>query len=155
LWWYRLGSVAPSTDFAGNGQFLLSRLLENEYMTDERCATVVKFATLLTSDCSSMAVAALTFVGSGLYVNPSRFNPAHVTCRPGDYNCITLHNSNDNVIFLSTVVTNESHLTQPKKIGGAGLKYMAGIFHALEWERFASFFCMAFSAEKLVAQASH
>jgi hypothetical protein len=55
---------------------------------------------------------------------------------------------------MSTVIVNESHLLTPKKIGSSALKYMSGIFHAYEWERFCSFFCMVFSVDQLVAQVS-
>ena len=32
------------------------------------------------------------------------------------------------------------------------LKYLSGIFHAVEWERACSFFCMAFSTDALAGQ---
>ena len=60
---------------------------------------------------------------------------------------------NSIIIFVSTVVVNESHLTSPKRIGTGGLlKYLTGVFHAVEWERACSFFCMSFSTDCLGAQ---
>ena len=101
-----------------------------------------------------MAVAAMTFVQSRHYVNPSRFDPALVTVRAVDNSHLALREDMNNIlIFVSTVIINESHITNPKRIGPRGLlRYVTGIFHAVEWERACSFFCMAFSTDHLSAQ---
>ena len=44
-------------------------------------------------------------------------------------------------------------MVEAKRIGSAGLlKYISGIYHAVEWERACLFFCMAFTADRLVGQ---
>ena len=101
-----------------------------------------------------MAIAALTFVSTGQYVNPSRFDPLLVTIRPADNSYLALQaNLNGFAIFVSTVIVRESYIVDAKKIGkSASLKYLSGIFHAAEWERACSFFCMAFGSDRLTAQ---
>ena len=87
-------------------------------------------------------------------MNPSRFDPAHVAIRPMDNSYLALQeNLNGFAMFVSTVVVHESHVVKPKKIGASGLlRYLSGVFHAVEWERACSFFCMAFSTDRLIAQ---
>ena len=98
----------------------------------------------------------MTFIRSRQYVNPSRFDPALVTVRPVDNSHLALREDMNNIIiFVSTVIVGESHILSPKRIGVSGLlKYLTGVFHAIEWERACSFFCMAFSADRLTAQES-
>jgi hypothetical protein len=102
---------------------------------------------------ASLAVSALTFVRSGYVLNPSRCDPMMVNCRASD-NQLTLHNNPSSIVmFASTVITKESHIVTGKKIGNTRLKYIAGIFHAIEWERACLFMCMVFSTDKLSASA--
>ena len=104
-----------------------------------------------------MAISSLTFSRNGRYANPSRIHPSLVTCRPADNSFVTFKDrTSEAIIFMSTVVVNESHLATAKRIGQSGLlRYISGIFHAVDWERACSFFCMAFSDDCLVGQVGH
>ena len=101
-----------------------------------------------------MAIAALTVVSTGQYVNPSRFDPCLVTIRPANNSYLALQaNLNGFAIFVSTVIVRELYIVDAKKIGkSASLKYLSSIFHAAKWERACSFFCIAFGSDRLTAQ---
>ena len=149
----RLGEVFALSDIPGDGQYMLSRV--EPYMHDLNIRYIILVSVVLWLIlCDSLALGCLNFSRNGRFANPSRLDPALVTCRPADNSFVTFKDRTaDTIIFVSTVIVNESYVASPKRFGTAGqMKYISGIFHAVEWERACSFFCMALSADRLVGQ---
>ncbi|KAJ7664486.1 hypothetical protein DFH06DRAFT_1324037 [Mycena polygramma] len=91
------------------------------------------------------------------YVNLSRVSPAVLSRQsvPGSSATQRIHVDNRVAICVSALFCTESKLVSPAKIGGKSerlRKWVSGIFHNQEWERFESLACLVFGERILRAQ---
>ncbi|KAJ2914814.1 hypothetical protein MD484_g5619, partial [Candolleomyces efflorescens] len=89
-------------------------------------------------------------------INPSRISPRSVLIRtmPGIVPRFHLYGRNRRpAICVSTIYCTESYVTAPSP-RGLQQKFISGIFHSQEWERFVGFMCTSFGYDVLHAQLS-
>jgi hypothetical protein len=102
----------------------------------------------------SLCIGAIQFVSYKVYINPSRISPVDVsvhqmTGAKPKYNLYT--SDNQPAICISTIFCDGSHVVEPST-RGLVQKWLSGIFHTQEWERFVGFMCMVFNQPRLSAQ---
>ncbi|KAJ7137598.1 hypothetical protein C8R43DRAFT_1132186 [Mycena crocata] len=95
----------------------------------------------------------------GRYMNPSRSSPVKASVQlTSGANPSKRLNFNDHIaICVSALFCTESFVTQPKKIGASSdrlRKWVSGVFHNQEWERFESYMSLVFGEPLLHAQLS-
>ena len=97
---------------------------------------------------------ALKFAKQGRYINPSHADPREIVVIPVRISTserLHLYVGDQAAICVSPIFSVDDHLRDPSEIG-LKQKYISGIFHCQEWERFCGFMCMAFQKEYLSAQ---
>ncbi|KAJ2933907.1 hypothetical protein H1R20_g3130, partial [Candolleomyces eurysporus] len=100
-----------------------------------------------------MAFNAITFVEDANFVNPSRSSPENIDVipQPGSTTRFHLSRNGHPIIGVSSIFLEQSHLLNATT-SGVIQKYIRGIFHSQEWERFVAWICMAFGHRRLHAQ---
>lgn len=93
------------------------------------------------------------------FINPSRVSPVRLSRQPspGSAGTQRLHVDNRIAVCVSALFCAESKIVTPTKIGGKSermRKWLSGIFHNQEWERFQSLMCLVFGEHLLRAQIS-
>ncbi|KAJ7683322.1 hypothetical protein B0H17DRAFT_1227827 [Mycena rosella] len=93
------------------------------------------------------------------FINPSRVSPVRLSSKPsiGSTTMQRLHVDDRIATCVSSLFCSESKLVSPTKIGGKSehmRKWISGIFHNQEWERFESLMCLVFGQKLLCAQIS-
>jgi len=93
------------------------------------------------------------------FINPSRVSPVRLNSRPsyGSTTTQRLHVDDRIAVCLSALFCSESKLVVPAKIGGKSdrmRKWVSGIFHNQDWERFESLMCLVFGEHTLRGQIS-
>ncbi|KAJ7705900.1 hypothetical protein B0H16DRAFT_1345948 [Mycena metata] len=100
------------------------------------------------------------FVESGpSFINPSRVSPVCLSAEVSTGATATKRLKVDNkvAICVTPIFSSESILIEPKKIGtnvDRTRKWLSGIMHNQEWERFESTMCLVFGELVLYAQLS-
>ncbi|KAJ7747474.1 hypothetical protein B0H16DRAFT_1461954 [Mycena metata] len=121
----------------------------------------VKFstwATHLPDMLADNAIGAVMFVESGpSFINPSRVSPVRLSAEVSTGATATKRLKVDNkvAICVTPIFSSESILIEPKKIGtnvDCTHKWLSGIMHNQEWERFESTMCLVFGELVLYAQ---
>ncbi|KAJ7018903.1 hypothetical protein C8F04DRAFT_1189381 [Mycena alexandri] len=95
--------------------------------------------------------------GEPRYINPSRVSPMILSRQtvPGNSGTQCLQIDGRVAVCVSALFCTESKLVSPAKIGGKVermRKWISGIFHNQEWERFESLICLVFGERVLRAQ---
>ncbi|KAJ7115114.1 hypothetical protein C8R43DRAFT_961204 [Mycena crocata] len=95
----------------------------------------------------------------GRYMNPSRSSPGKASIQlTSGANPSQRLNFNDHIaICVSSLFCTESFVTQPKKIGANSdrlRKWISGVFHNQEWERFEAYMSLVFGEPLMHAQLS-
>lgn len=103
---------------------------------------------------SRSCLSIIEFRRYGRYINPCRISPLDVLIKsvPGSTFKYHLHGADRKVLVcLVPVLCRNSYLMEPN---GQTMrkKYITGIFHSQEWERFIGFICTAFDQLELEAQ---
>lgn len=93
------------------------------------------------------------------YINPSRVSPMILSRNsvPGGSGSQRLQVDGRVAVCVSALFCTESRLVSPARIGGKTermRKWISGIFHNQEWERFESLMCLVFAEHVLRAQIS-
>ncbi|KAJ7095671.1 hypothetical protein C8R44DRAFT_890065 [Mycena epipterygia] len=93
------------------------------------------------------------------FINPSRVSPVRLSSKVsyGSTSTMRLHVDDRIATCVSALFCSESKLVSPQKIGGKSdrmRKWLSGIFHNQEWERFESLMCLVFGETVLRAQIS-
>ncbi|KAJ7662640.1 hypothetical protein DFH06DRAFT_1324999 [Mycena polygramma] len=93
------------------------------------------------------------------FINPSRVSPIVLSRQviPGSSATQRLHVDGRVAVCVSALFCTESKLVSPSRIGGKSermRKWVSGIFHNQEWERFESLVCFVFGEQVLRAQLS-
>ncbi|KAJ7171044.1 hypothetical protein C8R46DRAFT_1216644 [Mycena filopes] len=91
------------------------------------------------------------------FINPSRVSPIRLSSRPSAGSTTTqrLHVDDRIATCVSALFCSESKLVVPAKIGAKSermRKWISGIFHNQEWERFEALVCLVFGEQVLRAQ---
>ncbi|KAJ7640376.1 hypothetical protein DFH06DRAFT_1137830 [Mycena polygramma] len=103
---------------------------------------------------------ALTFAeASPNFINPSRVSPVRLSSKVsmGSTSTLRLHVDDRIATCVSALFCSESKVVAPVKIGGKSermRKWISGVFHNQEWERFESLMCLVFGEQLLRAQIS-
>ncbi|KAJ6470778.1 hypothetical protein C8R47DRAFT_751799 [Mycena vitilis] len=92
-------------------------------------------------------------------INPSRVSPVRLSSRVsmGSTTTYRLHVDDRIAVCVSALFCSESKIVTPVKIGGKSdrmRKWISGVFHNQEWERFESLMCLVFGEQTLRAQIS-
>ncbi|KAJ7637962.1 hypothetical protein DFH06DRAFT_1335610 [Mycena polygramma] len=109
---------------------------------------------------ASNSIGAIVFErGEPKFINPSRISPVVLSRQvvPGSTATQRLHVDGRVAVCVSALFCTESKLVSPAKIGGKSermRKWVSGIFHNQEWERFESLICFVFGEQVLRAQLS-
>ncbi|KAH6908653.1 hypothetical protein BKA70DRAFT_1426554 [Coprinopsis sp. MPI-PUGE-AT-0042] len=101
-----------------------------------------------------VGLSALEFRSSGSFINPCRISPLEVGAWsvPGPRIRSHLHTLDGRpAVCVSPVMCDKSYLQAPPE-RGLRQKWMSGIFHSQEWERFVGFMATVFGHERLSAQ---
>ncbi|KAJ2914761.1 hypothetical protein MD484_g5657, partial [Candolleomyces efflorescens] len=100
-----------------------------------------------------LALNAITFIECGRFVNPSRASPMNVEVLPqtATSNRFYLSRNGEPLIGVSCIYLEHSHLLF-ETTSGMIQKFIRGIFHSQEWERFVAWICMVFGHRRLHAQ---
>ncbi|KAJ7617676.1 hypothetical protein DFH06DRAFT_1145102 [Mycena polygramma] len=93
------------------------------------------------------------------FINPSRVSPIRLSSRvsTGSLTTYRLHVDDRIATCVSALFCSESKIVAPVKIGGKSermRKWISGVFHNQEWERFESLMCLVFGEPLLRAQIS-
>ncbi|RXW12804.1 hypothetical protein EST38_g13051 [Candolleomyces aberdarensis] len=131
----RLGQLIPWSEMTGPGQMTFSAWAEH-------CPNMN----------GEMAYNALSFVEDTNFMNPSRSSPVNLEVRevPG-LNRHHLYRNGHPVVGVSAVFLEHSQIMTPST-SGLTQKFIRGILHSQEWERFVAWVCMAFGQPALHAQ---
>ncbi|KAJ7029810.1 hypothetical protein C8F04DRAFT_1264537 [Mycena alexandri] len=106
-------------------------------------------------------IGAMLFVDSKPnFINPSRVSPLNLSRQlsSGSSNTQRLLYDGKIAICVSAVFCTDSVVVSPSKIGGKSerfRKWVSGIFHNQDWERFKSLMCLVFGEDILYAQISN
>ena len=104
-------------------------------------------------------VDAITFIRSGIFVNPSRASPSSVKPQSSssDSNRSTTYaiqanafNNFNYAVFTSVLAVTSSNILDLEPQGM--FRQITGTLCTQEWERFCAFFCMVFKEQELHAQ---
>jgi hypothetical protein len=95
--------------------------------------------------------------GSPNFINPSRVNPVHLSIQAssGPSAARRLLVRGKIAVCVSPVFCSESVVVTAQRIGQKSeriRKWVSGIFHNQDWERFEALMCLAFGEEVLYAQ---
>ncbi|RXW14797.1 hypothetical protein EST38_g11059 [Candolleomyces aberdarensis] len=97
------------------------------------------------------AYSALSFVNEGNFTNPSRSSPTDTEVREVPGGRFHLYRNGHPLVAVSPIFLEQSQLLTPST-SGLTQKFVRGIMHSQEWERFVGWTCMAFGHEALAAQ---
>ncbi|KAJ7183730.1 hypothetical protein C8R46DRAFT_1209879 [Mycena filopes] len=107
------------------------------------------------------SVGAMVFVeAKPNFVNVSRISPLRLNTRvsTGSSSTYRLHIDDRVAICVSAMCTTESFLVAPKRIGlktERMRKWVSGVFHDQEWERFESAVCLLFHEQMMYSQITN
>ncbi|KAJ7490176.1 hypothetical protein B0H11DRAFT_2229098 [Mycena galericulata] len=106
----------------------------------------------------SNSVGGVLFVEApGGFINPSRVDPRRVTSQPttADLSRYVLNVDGKTAICVSAIMASESTLVEGRAIGRSRpRKWLSGVFHNQEYERFISFMCLTFGSSTMYGQLS-
>ncbi|RXW18750.1 hypothetical protein EST38_g7114 [Candolleomyces aberdarensis] len=130
----RPGELIPWSDMPGPGQVFFSAW-------GDQCPDMNGLS----------AYSALCFVDDGNMTNPSRSSPVNTEVREVPGGRFHLYRDGQPLLAVSPVFLEQSQLLTPSTTG-LTQKYIRGIMHSQEWERFVAWTCMAFGHATLAAQ---
>jgi hypothetical protein len=119
------------------------------------CPQLVRRLTALNSN----SVPALLFVKApGGFINPSRINPSCISVQSTtvDGSRYIMMSSGAVATCVSSVMSTESRLVYGRSVGKSlPRKWLTGMFHNQEYERFSALVCMAFGVAVVYGQLSN
>lgn len=91
------------------------------------------------------------------FINPSRVSPLDLSSRVsvGSSQTNRLHVGDRVAVCVSALCCTESFISAPKRIGGKSerqRKWISGVFHDQDWERFEALMCLLFAEKVMYAQ---
>lgn len=92
---------------------------------------------------------------AGGFINPSRFDPRRIASQATspDLSRYVLTVDGKTAVCVSAVMSSESVLREGRSIGRSRpRKWLSGLLHNQEYERFVSFMCLAFGSGTMYSQ---
>ncbi|KAJ3488731.1 hypothetical protein NLJ89_g11585 [Agrocybe chaxingu] len=135
----RAGTLLPWSQFPGPGNIMFS-----------------SWGNIMPNMAVELCEAALRFVHSGNYLNPSRASPQltrAIRITPSGFRQNLLVDSSP-AVLVTCIYTTASYLVTPSMETSVVKKQIQGIVHSQEWERMVGFLCMVFGQKELHAQLS-
>lgn len=106
------------------------------------------------------SIGAMLFVEAApRFINPSKVSPIRLSSQISGVGSSSIRLCVDKhvAVCVSAVFSTESVLTAPAKLGGNSertRKWLSGVFHNQDWERFESLMCLVFGHHILYGQIS-
>ncbi|KAJ7635505.1 hypothetical protein DFH06DRAFT_1336526 [Mycena polygramma] len=107
---------------------------------------------------ASNSMNAILFVEAGPnFINLSRVSPLRLSCRvsPGSSTTHRLFAEDRIAVCVSAICCTESYVVAARRVGAKSerqRKYISGVFHDQDWERFESIVCLVFSEQTMYGQ---